>query len=177
MFEIETARFRPSLEDLLEDRVLLAVPQPHDCWSYVSILDTYKSPMKSLKNSRNSSHPYISERKLWLKPSKMDAEYTSNPPSARPQQSKMQRRSARYWLTMLLVSILMVVIWPWGDVSATVRTPDVSINEDVELLARTAKDLSNHEPMVAIPELSPRFTDDVQFDNYSLLLKGQRIFL
>ncbi|THU84979.1 glycoside hydrolase family 35 protein [Dendrothele bispora CBS 962.96] len=57
------------------------------------------------------------------------------------------------------------------------RTPDVSINEDVELLARTPASTSQHEPLALVPELAPRFTDQVQFDNYSLILKGQRIFL
>ena len=49
---------------------------------------------------------------------KMDAE-TPN-----VHQVKMQRSSARYWITMLMVSLMMVVLWPWSSSeSATVLTP------------------------------------------------------
>jgi hypothetical protein len=32
-------------------------------------------------------------------------------------------------------------------------------------------------PAINVPTLKRRFTDDVAFDNYSLIIKGQRVFI
>ncbi|KAF5334106.1 hypothetical protein D9758_016081 [Tetrapyrgos nigripes] len=105
---------------------------------------------------------------------KMDAET----PNVYP--VKMQRSSARYWITMLMVSLMMVVLWPWSSSeSAKVLTPDASRYDGFDLLARTVASPKGtaHGVLVQPPELAPRFTDEVSFDNYSLIVKGQRIFL
>ncbi|KAJ7583566.1 glycoside hydrolase family 35 protein [Mycena floridula] len=72
-------------------------------------------------------------------------------------------RKTRFWPITLLVSLLFVLV-------TTHRTAysGLSIADFSSVLARqTTEDAS----------LAPAFTDQVTFDNYSLFLRGQRIFL
>ena len=76
----------------------------------------------------------------------------------------------RTLLAGLLLSVVMAVLWfgPSGY-TPSFGSPDIIAARDVPE--------QESSPIVDIPTLDRRFTDEVTFDNYSLLIKGQRIFL
>jgi hypothetical protein len=76
----------------------------------------------------------------------------------------------RTFIAGLLLSVVMAVLWfgPYGYTPAF-GSPDIIAARDVPEQASS--------PIIDIPRLERRFTDEVTFDNYSLLIKGQRVFL
>jgi hypothetical protein len=90
---------------------------------------------------------------------------------------RIQRtRNSRFWICLLLVLFLLVS----HKVAPSPWPISMSINEFISMIApsKPAADFRIFEPDVEV-EYSPTCgpTDNVRFDNYSLILKGQRIFL
>jgi hypothetical protein len=72
----------------------------------------------------------------------------------------------------LLLSVVMAVLWlgPSGYTPAF-GSPDIIAARDVPVSEEASV------PVIDVPSLERRFTDEVTFDNYSLFIKGQRVFL
>ena len=86
--------------------------------------------------------------------------------------------SLRSWITLALVSAALVVT------SAT-RLRDVHGSPSISDVDALPRELKNADSSVVLPEKrasqspykSDGYTDEVQWDQYSLIVKGQRIFL
>lgn len=88
-------------------------------------------------------------------------------------------KKGRLWIVTGLISLLLVLFTP-RFAPAAWSNSSLSFSEFPSILARsrsTSAVLSDSiESDSAEPQESLR-TDDVRFDNYSLILKGQRVFL
>ncbi|KAK7047487.1 hypothetical protein VNI00_006718 [Paramarasmius palmivorus] len=88
-----------------------------------------------------------------------------------PQQYRLERTGMKFWVLMIAVSI--AILSPWSVALSTASS--IHASPEGDMLART------NTPVVANVSagrnLAASFTDQVQFDNYSLIIKGQRVFL
>ena len=92
---------------------------------------------------------------------------------------RIQRtRNSRFWITICLHLVLFLLVS--HKVAPSPWSISMSINEFISMIApsKPAVGFRILEPDVEV-EYSPTcgLPDNVQFDNYSLILKGQRIFL
>jgi hypothetical protein len=88
---------------------------------------------------------------------------------------KMQRRSSQLWVTTLIVSILLVILTrpaPVIELSRLTFDKILSQTRFNGIVPNLPLDTRAPEDAVEQP-----WTDQVTFDNYSLFLKGQRIFI
>lgn len=90
---------------------------------------------------------------------------------------RLKRRSGWFWVTTCLVSMLLVLGSPRltpASFSLAQLTHTLRSHSGTSVEVRTSK------PDFDAPTTPGRQlarTDDVQFDNFSLILKGQRVFL
>lgn len=90
---------------------------------------------------------------------------------------RMRRRSGWFWTSLVLASALLVFA------SSKVSYSSLSLNQLHGVLSRTwhssdaleVRTQDEADEVTQLPQLAR--TDQVQFDNYSLILRGQRIFL
>lgn len=98
------------------------------------------------------------------------------------EENQPNRRSRFFWLTTLLVSVLFVLVTPRLG-SLTLPSGVFLVNNLVPNVARfdatSPGVLSADKDAPKVVERLPTLarTDQVTFDNYSLFLRGQRIFL
>jgi hypothetical protein len=79
---------------------------------------------------------------------------------------------------MVAVSVVVATISPWSGVLSTgsgFHSSPAVFGEQVDVLART--ETPDVGGISTSRNLAESFTDQVQFDNYSLIIKGQRVFL
>ncbi|KAF8994482.1 glycoside hydrolase family 35 protein [Cyathus striatus] len=93
--------------------------------------------------------------------------------------SYKSHRSRWFWLTTGLLSIFFVLTS--SKVTASSWTPALSFHQFNGILSRSPSEGDTPQTDTQ-PDLSSSFkqlarTDDVQFDNFSLILRGQRVFL
>ncbi|KAK7019437.1 hypothetical protein VNI00_018047 [Paramarasmius palmivorus] len=94
------------------------------------------------------------------------------------QQYRMERRGMRFWMLMVAVSVVVATISPWSGIISTgsgFSSSPAVFGERVDVLART--DTPDVGDISTSRNLAESFTEQVQFDNYSLIIKGQRVFL
>ena len=76
---------------------------------------------------------------------------------------KYQAKRRLFWLRICALSILLVLVTCW--------LPNVKFFEAIRDI------ITQGNTQILQPVTSAARTDQVQFDNYTLILKGQRIFL
>ena len=82
---------------------------------------------------------------------------------AKPSICKYQAKRRLFWLRICAISILLMLVTSW--------LPGVK-------LFWAFRDITTQgNTQIPQPVISTARTDQVQFDNYTLILKGQRIFL
>ncbi|KAF8625954.1 hypothetical protein AX17_006679 [Amanita inopinata Kibby_2008] len=103
--------------------------------------------------------------------------------SARQQHKRSTRRSARFWFLTLILSLFIVAITPNVLVSTSLIHYSVSQLEDLVARARLHRQVNDGVRNIGatsgggIQFKTFGRSDEVRFDNYSLILRGQRIFL
>uniref|UniRef100_A0A0W0F4R5 Glycoside hydrolase 35 catalytic domain-containing protein n=1 Tax=Moniliophthora roreri TaxID=221103 RepID=A0A0W0F4R5_MONRR len=94
-------------------------------------------------------------------------------------EGKIERRGIWFWVFMITVSIGITVLLPWSGalpVASGSASLSGSFGEGIGVPARTSTSaIDGGIPRTKFPASS--FTDEVQFDKYSLIVKGQRTFL
>lgn len=84
---------------------------------------------------------------------------------------RLEKRTSRFWITLCLVSILFVLLSPKSAPSTWPATA-LSVSQLISVTARSP--LVPVESRASEPEFD---TSQVNFDNYSLILRGQRVLL